>query len=180
MNDNGNILQRPGMKVGDVEHRVQGPMLEVDSAAPDFELIAPDRSTRTLANYAGKVKIISCVPSVDTRVCSAQTRRFNEEASKLSDDIVILTVSADTPFALKRYCANEGIEKTETLSDYMSMKFSDDYGVHDIDWRVSQRAVFVVDQQNIVRHVEYVPVIGQEVDFDAALEVARGLLGATD
>jgi thioredoxin-dependent peroxiredoxin len=174
--DNGNILQRPGMKVGDVEHRVQGEMLEVDSQAPDFELIAPDYSKRTMADYLGKVKIISCVPSVDTRVCSAQTRRFNEEAASLSDDIVILTVSADLPSALRRYCATEGIENSETLSDHKTMKFSDAYGVHDIDARACQRAVFVVDQQNIVRYTEYVPVIGQEVNFDAALEAARGLV----
>jgi thiol peroxidase len=164
------------MMVGDSEHRVQGEMLEVGSAAPDFELSAPDRSKRTLADYGHKVKIISCVPSVDTRVCSAQTRRFNEEASKLGDDIAIITVSADLPSALKRYCASEGIENSETLSDHMTMKFSDDYGVHDLDWRACQRAVFVVDQNNVVQYVEYVPVIGQDVNFDAALESARGLV----
>jgi thiol peroxidase len=173
LSDNGNLLQRPGMKIGEAEHRVQGPMLEVGSPAPDFELTAPDRSKRTLANYEGKVKIISCVPSVDTRVCSAQTRRFNQEAANLSSDIVILTVSADLPPALRRYCASEGIENSETLSDHLTMKFSDDYGVHDVEWRWCQRAVFVVDQNNIVRYAEYVPVIGQEVSFDAALEVAR-------
>ncbi len=170
------MANRPGMKVGDREHPVQGPMLEVGASAPDFKLIATDMSERTLADYDGKVKIISCVPSIDTGLCSAQTRRFNEEAAKLGDDVVILTVSADSPFALRRYCANEGIENTETLSTYRDMKFADDYGVHDTEWRICQRAVFVLDKDNIVRHAEYMPVIGNEVNFEAALEVAKSLL----
>lgn len=170
------MTDRPGMKVGDREHPVQGPMLEVGSPAPDFKLIATDMSERTLADYDGKVKIISCVPSIDTGVCSAQTRRFNEEAAKLGDGVVILTVSADLPFALRRYCANEGIENTETLSAHRDMKFADDYGVHDTEWRICQRAVFVLDKDNIVRHTEYVPVIGNEVNFEAALEAAKSLL----
>lgn len=167
---------RPGMKVGDKEHHVQGPMLTVGSKAPDFMLLANDRSLRTLANYAGKVKVLSVVPSIDTGVCSAQTHRFNKEAASLSDEIVVLTISADTTFALRRYCGNEGIERTETLSTYMDMKFADDYGVHDTDWRACQRSVFVLDKDNIIRYVEYMPVIGQEVNFDAALAKARELV----
>lgn len=167
---------RPGMMVGSNEHPVQGPMLEPGSSAPDFSLIAPDFSSRSLKDYRGKVKVFSVIPSIDTRVCSAQTRRFSEEAAKLSEGIAILTVSADLPFALKRYCANEGIENTETLSTYRDMKFADDYGVHDTAWRTCQRALFVVDQQDVIRYAEYVPVIGNEVNFDAALTVARSLV----
>ncbi len=120
------------------------------------------------------MKILSVVPSVDTSVCSAQTRRFNEEAAKLTNT-VILTVSADMPFSLRRYCANEGIENTETLSTYRDMKFAEDYGVYDVDWRVCQRAAFVLDQNNVLQYVEYVPVIGNEVSFDAVLAKAREL-----
>lgn len=162
------------MKVGNVEHTVQYDMLKVGDQAPDFELIANDRSTRSLSNYAGKVKILSVIPSIDTGVCAAQTRRFNQEAASL-ENIAVLTVSADTPFALKRYCSNEGIENTETLTTFRDMKFADDYGVHDIDWRVCQRSVFVIDQNNVIQHAEYVPVIGQEVNFDAALARAKEL-----
>ncbi|MDX1994916.1 MAG: thiol peroxidase [bacterium] len=169
------MSHRPGMMVGDHEHPVQKEMLQVGQPAPDFTLHTPRQQPRSLSDYDGKVKIISCVPSVDTRVCSAQTRRFNEEAASLGDNIVVLTVSADLPFALGRYCANEGIEKTETLSTYRDMKFADDYGVHDTEWRVCQRAVFVVDKDNTIQHVEYVPVIGNEVDFGAALSKAREL-----
>lgn len=168
-------MGRPGMMVGSTEHHVQNEMLEVGQAAPDFVLLANDQSKRSLADYAGKVKILSCIPSIDTSVCSAQTRRFNQEAASL-ENIAILTISADLPFALRRYCNNEGIQNTETLSTYRDMKFADDYGVHDTDWRVCQRAVFVVDKDNVIQHVEYVSVIGQEVDFAAALEKAKSLV----
>lgn len=170
------MANRPGMKVGNNEHNVQGDMLAIGAQAPDFVLIATDLSQRTLADYQGKVKVISVVPSIDTGVCSAQTRRFNEEASQLADNIIVLTVSADMPFALKRYCGAEGIENTETLTTYRDMKFADDYGVHDTDWRVCQRAVFVLDADNVVQHAEYVPVIGEEVDFNAALDKAKSLV----
>lgn len=170
------MANRPGMKVGDFEHPVQHEMLQVGQAAPDFVLLANDRSQRSLQHYTGKVKIISTIPSIDTRVCSAQTRRFNEEAAQLGEQIVVLTVSADTTFALRRYCDNEGIKRTETLSAYMDMQFADAYGVHDTEWRVCQRGVFVVDQNNIIQHAEYVPVLGQEINFEAALTKARSLV----
>ncbi len=169
-------MKRPGMKVGESEHTVQYDMLKVGDKAPDFKLVANDLSIKSLADFDGKVKIISVIPSIDTGVCSAQTRRFNQEAAQLGDDIVVLTVSADMPFALKRYCGNEGVENTITLTTYRDMKFADDYGVHDIDWRVCQRAVFVVDKNNVIQHVEYVPVIGNEVDFEAALSKAKELV----
>lgn len=167
-------MARKGMMVGDDEHNIQNEMLRVGAAAPDFSLIANDLSSKSLADYAGKVKVISVIPSIDTGVCSDQTRRFNEEAAALAD-AVVLTVSADMPFALGRFCGSEGIENTETLSTHRDMAFADDYGVHDTDWRICQRAVFVLDRDNIVRHAEYVPIIGDEVDFEAALAKAKGL-----
>ena len=168
-------MARKGMMVGENEHHVQNDMLAVGAAAPDFSLIANDLSSRSLADYAGQVKVISVIPSIDTGVCSQQTQRFNREAASLSDSAV-LTVSADMPFALGRYCGAEGIEETETLSTQRDMRFADDYGVHDTEWRLCQRAVFVLDRDNIVRYAEYVPVIGDNVDFEAALAVARALI----
>jgi thioredoxin-dependent peroxiredoxin len=167
---------RPGMWVGDKEHAVQNDMLHTGQDAPDFNLIANDMSVKTLASYGDKVKVISVVPSLDTRVCQAQTRRFNEEASKLTDNIVVLTVSADLPFAQKRWCGAEGIERVATLSCHRDMQFADAYGVHDTDWRVCQRAVFVVDQHNKVVHSEYLPKIGDEPDYIAALSAAQKLV----
>lgn len=165
-------MARKGMMVGENEHPIQNEMLAVGSAAPDFNLVANDLSSRSLADYAGKVKVISVIPSIDTGVCAAQTRRFNEEAAGLNDTVV-LTVSADMPFALGRFCGAEGIENTETLTTQRDMQFADDYGVHDTEWRICQRAVFVLDRDNVLRHAEYVPVIGDEVDYDAALAAAR-------
>ena len=167
-------MTRKGMMVGDSEHNIQNEMLEVGTPAPDFELIANDLGSKSLADYAGKVKVISVIPSIDTGVCSDQTRRFNAEAAGLADTVV-LTVSADMPFALGRFCGSEGIENSETLSTHRDMRFADDYGVHDTDWRICQRAVFVLDRDNILRHAEYVSIIGDEVDFEAALAKAREL-----
>lgn len=167
---------RSGMMVGPNEHAVQGAMLEVGQTAPDFELIANDLSPKRLSDYDGKVKVISCIPSLDTGVCSAQTRRFNQEMETLSSDIVVLTVSADLPFAQKRWCGNEGIENTITLSDHRTMKFAEDYGLHDVDWRVLQRAAFVLDKNNVIQYVEYVSVIGDEVNFEAILDKASTLV----
>lgn len=166
--------RKNGMMVGENGHTVRGSMLQAGADAPDFELVASkDMRTKTLKDYEGKVKLISVVPSLDTRVCSAQTHRFNQEAANLSEDVAILTVSADLPFAQNRWCGAEGIDQVETLSTHKDMQFSDAYGVHDVDWRVNQRAVFVVGKDNKIVHAEYVPVIGDEVDFDAALAAAK-------
>ena len=167
-------MARKGLMVGESEHHVQNDMLAVGAPAPDFTLIANDLSSKSLADYAGKVKVISVIPSIDTGVCADQTRRFNAEAASLADTVV-LTVSADMPFALGRFCGSEGIDGTQTLSTQRDMKFADDYGVHDTEWRICQRAVFVLDRENVLRHAEYVPIIGNEVDFEAALESAKAL-----
>lgn len=170
------MATRPGMIVGDKEHHVQNDMLQVGQQAPDFTLVANDNSLRSLKDYEGKIKVISVVPSLDTRVCAAQTRRFNEEASKLNEDVVVLTVSADLPFAQRRWCGAEGIERVITLSAHRDMKFADDYGVHDTDWRVCQRSVFVLDKGNVVQHTQYVGKIGDEPDYVAALAAAQKLV----
>ncbi len=167
-------MARKGLMVGESEHPVQNEMLAIGAAAPDFSLVANDLSSKSLADYAGKVKVISVIPSIDTGVCADQTRRFNTEAAALANTVV-LTVSADMPFALGRFCGSEGIDNTETLSTQRDMQFADDYGVHDTDWRICQRAVFVLDRENVVQHAEYVPIIGNEVDFDAALAKAKEL-----
>jgi thiol peroxidase len=154
---------------------VEGPMLEVGSKAPDFALTATNWSIKTLADYAGKVKIISVVPSLDTSVCAAQTRRFNQEAAALGDNVVILTVSADLPYAQARWCGAEGIDQVVPLSDHKTMAFSQAYGVHVVPARICQRAAFVLDGDDVVRHAEYVHEIGDDVDFEAALASARQL-----
>lgn len=170
------MATRPGMMVGAKEHHVQNEMVQVGAKAPDFVLMDNRWQDKTLTDYSGKVKIISCVPSLDTSVCSAQTRRFNQEAANLGEEVVVLTVSADLPPTQKRWCGAEGIERVVTLSCSRGMRFADDYGVHDTDWGVCQRAVFVVDADDVVRFAEYVPSIGQEVNFEAVLNTVRGLV----
>lgn len=170
------MADRPGMMLGPKELPVRGAMLTVGQVAPDFRLTDTSWGTRTLADYAGKVKIISVVPSLDTRVCSAQTIRFNREAAGLGAEVMILTVSADLPYAQKRWCGAEGVDQVVPLSDHKEMAFAEAYGVHVYDLRVTQRAVFVLDQDNVVRLAQYVPVIGDEVDFEAALTTAQACL----
>lgn len=171
------MANRPGMVVRGKEHPVQGDMLEVGAKAPDFELVAQDFSRTTLGDFGDKVKILSVVPSLETGVCSAQTRRFNQEAASLGDNVVILTVSSDMPFTQARWCGAEGIDQVITLSSHHDMKFSDDYGVHDTEWRMNQRALFVLDANNVIQYAEYVHMMGDDVDFEAGLAAARRLAG---
>lgn len=170
------MSDRSGMMIGPTEHPVEGAMLKVGDHAPDFSLTANDWTMKTLGDYQGKVKILSIVPSLDTRVCSAQTRRFNEEAAAFGDDVVVLTVSADLPYAQRRWCGAEGIERVVTLSDHKDMSFSTAYGVNVTDLRICQRACFVVDQNDVVQYVDYVPVIGNEIDFIGALSKVQNLI----
>jgi thioredoxin-dependent peroxiredoxin len=167
------MANRLGFVIVGNELPVQRDMLKVGDQAPDFSLTANNWSKKSLADYVGKVKIFSIVPSLDTSICSAQTRRFNQEAANLGDDVVILTVSSDLPYAQSRWCGAEGIDRVETLSDHYDMNFSDAYGVHVLPARICQRAAFVVDRDNVVRHAEYVHVIDDEINFAAALAKAK-------
>jgi thiol peroxidase len=150
-----------------------GDKLDTGAQAPDVELVANDLSGVKLSKWAGKVRILSVVPSLDTSVCDAQTRRFNEEAADLSDDTVILTISADLPFAQSRWCGAQGVDRVETLSDHMALAFGDAYGTHVKELRVDCRAVFVVDKDNVIQYAEYVPEIADHPNYDAVLSVAR-------
>lgn len=156
---------------------VEGTMLQVGDSAPEVILQTGFLSPfALLADTAGKVRLISVVPSIDTGVCDAQTRRMNEAASDLGDNVIVLTVSVDLPQAQKRWCGAAGVERIQMVSDYLDMSFAKAYGTYVTALRIEQRAVFVVDSDNIVRHTEYVPVIGQHPDYDAALAVVRSLV----
>lgn len=154
-----------------------GERLSVGDKAPDFKLVANDLSTVTLADSAGKVRLISVVPSLDTGICDAQTRRFNEEAANFGDDVVVLTVSAEHPFNQKRWCGAAGIDRVQVISDHMDMNFGDAYGTHVKELRLEQRSIFVVDKDDTIRYVEYVPEIAQHPDYDAAIAALNELLG---
>ena len=153
-----------------------GPELKPGDQAPAFKLTRSDFSPINSEQFAGKPLIISVIPSIDTRVCSTQTRRFNEAAAALGDDITILTVSADLPFAQRRWCGAEGIDKVVMASDHTDMSFGGAYGTHVKELRIESRAVFVVDRDGVLRHVEYVPTGGQEPNYDAVLAAAKELI----
>jgi thiol peroxidase len=157
---------------------VLGSQLAVGDKAKDVELNSEGFDTMRflLASTAGKVRLINVVPSLGTGICDMQTRRFNQEVSNLGDQVVMVTVSADLPFAQQEWCAARGVDRVIMLSDHRDMAFGDAYGTHIKQLRVEQRSVFVVDQDDVVRYVEYVPEIAQHPDYDKALEAVRALL----
>lgn len=171
-------MERSGLiQVGGRDATVIGPDLVVGQQAPDFSVHAQDWSTvQGLASTAGKVRIIAAVPSLDTDVCDRETRRFNEEAAALDKDIAILVISTDLPYAQKRWCGAAGIDQIKVLSDHMSVDFGEKYGVLIKERRTLRRAVFVVDRQDKVVYVAYMPALGVEPDYDAVLEAARTAL----
>lgn len=144
--------------------------------APDFSVINNDLKPVHLKDFSNKVKIISVFPSIDTGLCSKQNKTFDTEASKLSDEIVILAISNDLPFALQRYCGAEGISNLVTLSDHKDVDFGTKYGFLIEELRLLARGVIVIDKNDKVNYVEYVPEIGQEPDYESALEAAKKLI----
>ncbi len=145
-----------------------GPELKTGQKAPDFRVLANDLSEVTLADSAGKVRLISVVPSLDTGVCDRQTRRFNEEATKFPE-VEVLTISMDLPFAQARWCGAAGVERVKTLSDHREASFGLAYGLLIKELRLLTRAVVIVDQDDVVRYVQIVPEVGTDPDYEAAL-----------
>ncbi|OPA81130.1 lipid hydroperoxide peroxidase [Paenibacillus selenitireducens] len=153
-----------------------GPELKAGDKAPDFTLNKNLLEEVSLNDYAGKIKLISVVPSLDTGVCDAQTRRFNEEASKLGENVVILTVSADLPFAQARWCGAAGIDKVITLSDYKSNSFGEAYGVLIKEFRLDMRAVFVLDANDTITYVQVLEEMTEHPNYEGAIAAVQALL----
>ena len=153
-----------------------GKEVKVGDKALDFTLLDNGLAVKTLKDYEGKVKIFSVVPSLDTGVCDAQTRWFNQNATALSDDVVVLTVSMDLPFAQKRWCGAAGVENVVTLSDHKDASFGTNYGFLIEELRLLTRGIVVVDKNDKVTYVEYVPEVTNAVNFDAAVEAAKAAL----
>lgn len=156
--------------------RLKGRELKVGDKAPAFLLTGKEMEPVTLEQLKGKVLIVSCVPSVDTPVCSLETRRFNQEASKLSSDIVVLTVSKDLPFAQARFCAANNIDRVVVASDYKNTGFAEDYGVLIEDINLLTRAVFIIDKEGIIKYIQFVPEVTHEPDYAAVIAAAKELL----
>lgn len=154
-----------------------GPELKPGDKAPDFTLVDTSLKPVTLADTGGNVRIISVVPSLDTPVCDAQTKRFNEEAAKMSN-VDILTVSMDLPFAQKRWCGAFGVDKVKMLSDHKEGSFGSNYGTLIKELRIESRAIFVIGRDNTIKHVEYVKEVADFPNYDAALSAAQSAQAA--
>lgn len=153
-----------------------GPALNTGDKAPDFTINKSLVETASLKDFAGKVKLISVVPSIDTGVCDAQTRRFNEEAASLGDNVVILTVSVDTPFAQERWCGAAGVDKVVMLSDFKDHSFGTTYGVYIKEFGLDMRAIFVIDANDTIQYVEVLPEMTNHPDYEKAIAAAKALL----
>ncbi len=155
---------------------LMGTEIKVGAKAPEFEVVSKTLAPVKLSDYDGKVRIVSVVPSIDTAVCDMQTRRFNEEAAKLAD-VVVLSISVDLPFALAKYCAANGIESVQTLSDHKELDFGLKYGFVIEELRLLTRGIVVIDQEGIVKHVEYVKEMTEHPNYGQALVLAKQCLG---
>ena len=150
-----------------------GNPVKVGDSAPDFQVLDNDLNPVSLSACRGQVCVIASVPSLDTPVCDMETRRFNEEAGGLGGDVVVLTVSMDLPFAQKRWCGAAGVDRVTTLSDHREASFGEAYGVLIRELRLLARAVFVVDREGVLQHVQIVPEIADEPDYGAVLEAVK-------
>ncbi len=158
------------------EMNLVGEQVKVGDVAPDFVAVKGDLSAYHLSDDKGKVVIISVVPSIDTGVCAIQTRTFNEDATELSKDIKIVTISMDLPFAQQRFCAAEGIEQVELVSDYKDHDFAKKYGYLINELGLLARGIIIINREGKVTYTEIVPEVTHEVNFDAALEEAKKLI----
>jgi thioredoxin-dependent peroxiredoxin len=151
---------------------ILGTEVEVGQKAPDFSVLANDLSEYRLADAKESVKLISVIPSIDTGVCDAQTRRFNEEAGSI-ENVEVLTISADLPFAQRRWCAASGLEHVQTLSDHKDLSFGKAYGLVMEELRLLARAVFVIDTNGTLVHAEYVSEATNHPDYEKAIAAAK-------
>ncbi|MEA5112630.1 MAG: thiol peroxidase [Geobacteraceae bacterium] len=153
-----------------------GPELKTGDKAPAFQVVSNGLAPVTLADFKGKIKVLSAVPSLDTPVCDTETRRFNKEAAALPENVAVLTISMDLPFAQARWCGAAGIDQVTTLSDYQDRSFAAAYGVLIGELKLLARALFVLDASDTIRYIQVVPEITDEPDYDAVLAAVKALL----
>ena len=151
-----------------------GQQLQIGETVPDFTLTTTDLAQKSLSDFAGKKKVISVIPSIDTGICSTQTRTFNKELSDMEDTVVI-TVSADLPFAQARWCGVEGLEHAVMMSDYYDNTFGKTYGLLMQEWHLLARAVLVLDENNKLVYAEYLENVNSEPNYQAAIEAVKAL-----
>lgn len=164
------------VKAGNQQVVLLGQKLTVGKPAPTFKVVDANFSKVELSHYSGKTVLISVVPSIDTGICSLQTKRFNEEVAKLPDDVVLLTISTDLPFAQKRYCQQEQINNMPVLSDAVWRDFGSNYGLLIKDMGLLARGVLIIDNKGILAYQQLVDELAKEPDYDAALAALQQLL----
>ena len=149
---------------------LMGAELRAGDQAPDFTLLDNELNEVRLSDFRGKTKVISITPSLDTPVCDMQARRFNEEAAKLPEDIVVFNVSMDLPFAISRFCTTAGIDKVKTLSDHRDASFGTAYGVLIKELRLLTRAIVILDKEDVIKYLEIVPEVTDQPDYAKAIQ----------
>jgi thiol peroxidase len=172
------MSKQPTVTMHGTPLRLTGPVAEVGQRAPDFTAVNSDLQPVRFADIRGRTCVIASVPSLDTSVCSLETRTFNERAAAVGEGVTILAISMDLPFAQKRWCGAEGVERVVTLSDHRDASFGRAYGVLIEDLRLLARAVFVVDADGVIRYRQLVAEIAAEPDYDAALRAVAECEGA--
>lgn len=155
--------------------QLAGTPIQTGQQAPDFTADNAGMQPVKLSDYKNKIIVLSSYPSIDTSVCSAQMHRFNQMASQLGEDIIILAMSCDLPFALHRYCAAEGIDRVMALSDYRNLEFGTRYGFLIPALRLLSRGIVIIGKDNKIKYTEYIPDISHEPDYEKALEVIKKL-----
>jgi thiol peroxidase len=159
------------------EVQLSGSMPQIGESAPEFQLTANDSSTVTLQDTAGKVRLVSTIPSIDTSVCSLETARFNREMDNLPDSVVGYTVSVDTPYAQRRWCGAENVKKMQLLSDFKGHEFGRDYGVYMEELGLMARCLFIIDRDGKIAYTQLVSDTGQEPNYDEVINKVRELAG---
>lgn len=152
---------------------LMGPALSVGDKAPDFNVLDKGLAPKELKDYENRIKVISVTPSLDTPVCDLQIHWFNEDAANHPDDVSVINISMDLPFALGRFCSTKGIERAEALSDHKDASFGNNWGVLIKELRLLARAVFIVDKDDVIRYIEIVPEVTHEPDYEKALQALK-------
>lgn len=153
-----------------------GAQLRVGDKAPDFTVLDGNLKEIRLKDFEGKIKLISVTPSLDTPVCDTQARRFNQEAAKFPESVVVLNISMDLPFAISRFCTTAGIDKVKAFSDHRDSSFGMAYGVLVKELRLLARSIFILDRDNTIRYIEIVPELTEHPDYGKALNEMNKLL----
>jgi thiol peroxidase len=153
-----------------------GSEVKIGNKAPDFSVLDGDLKEVRLRDFAGKIKVISVSASLDTPVCDMQARRFNQETAQLPDDVVILNITMDLPFAISRFCTTAGIDKIKALSDHRDASFGNLYGVLIKELRLLTRSIFIIDKDDVIRYIEIVPELTNHPDYDKALGFVKKLI----